>query len=130
MIALVSPGERAQRTMTVSTIPVRSFPDQRPGTSGPRKKVSVFRQPGYLETFVQSVFGALPEAVGDDAIVYRLSGTGTEEATTRVYLERFEPDPARHQTGNDAALAPLAATAAVRADLETRLGRSRPNVVA
>jgi phosphoglucomutase len=51
-----------------------------------------------------------------------LSGTGTEKATLRVYLERFEPDPARHQTGNDAALAPLAATAAVRAD--------RPNVVA
>ena len=32
----------------------------------------------------------------DDArIVFRLSGTGTEGATLRVYLERFEPDPAR-----------------------------------
>jgi phosphoglucomutase len=108
--------------MTVSTIPAGSFPDRRPGTPGPRKKVSLFRQTGYLEAFVQSIFGALPEAVGDDAILYHLSGTGTEKATLRVYLERFEPDPARHQTGNDAALAPLAATAAVRAD--------RPNVVA
>ena len=31
----------------------------------------------------------------DDArIVYRLSGTGTEGATLRVYLERFKPEPA------------------------------------
>ena len=28
-------------------------------------------------------------------IVFRLSGTGTEGATLRVYVERFEPDPAR-----------------------------------
>ena len=29
-------------------------------------------------------------------IVLRLSGTGTSGATLRVYLERYEPDPARH----------------------------------
>lgn len=29
-------------------------------------------------------------------IVFRLSGTGTEGATLRVYVERFEPDPAKH----------------------------------
>src|SRR3954447_1999194 len=63
-------------------------------------------------------------------VVYRLSGTGTEGATLRVYLERFEPDPARHNVANDAALAPLAATAAVVADLETMIGRSGPSVVA
>ena len=63
-------------------------------------------------------------------IVYRLSGTGTEGATLRVYLERFEPDPARHQFANDAALASLAASAAIVADLETMIGRSGPSVVA
>ncbi|HEX6443109.1 MAG TPA: alpha-D-glucose phosphate-specific phosphoglucomutase [Stellaceae bacterium] len=63
-------------------------------------------------------------------IVYRLSGTGTEGATLRVYLERFEPDPARHQVANDAALASLAASAAIVADLETMIGRSGPSVVA
>src|SRR4051812_32007521 len=63
-------------------------------------------------------------------VVYRLSGTGTEGAILRVYLERFEPDPARHNVANDAALAPLAATAAVVADLETMIGRSGPSVVA
>ena len=29
-------------------------------------------------------------------IVFRLSGTGTEGATLRVYLERYEADPGRH----------------------------------
>jgi phosphoglucomutase len=63
-------------------------------------------------------------------IVYRLSGTGTEGATLRVYLERFEPDAARHQFANDAALASLAASAAIVADVETMIGRSGPSVVA
>jgi len=63
-------------------------------------------------------------------VVYRLSGTGTEGATLRVYLERFEPDPARHAVMPDAALAPLAATAAALADIGGILGRSRPSVVA
>jgi phosphoglucomutase len=63
-------------------------------------------------------------------IVYRLSGTGTEGATLRIYLERFEPDPARHQVANDAGLTSLAACAAVVADLETMIGRSAPSVVA
>src|SRR3954467_15919182 len=51
--------------MRVLNVAITPFPDQRPGTSGLRKKVLVFRQPGYVEAFVQSVFDALPEAVGD-----------------------------------------------------------------
>ena len=58
--------------------------------------------------------------------VYRLSGTGTEGATLRVYLERFEPDPGRHGVAPDAALAPAASLA----DLQVILGRSQPSVVA
>src|SRR5438067_3525895 len=51
--------------MDILKVPITPFPDQRPGTSGLRKKVSVFRQPGYVEAFAQSVFDALPEAVGE-----------------------------------------------------------------
>jgi phosphoglucomutase len=62
-------------------------------------------------------------------IVYRLSGTGTEGATLRVYLERFEPDPARHGIAAATALAPLAAAAAALADIEASVGRSQPSAV-
>ena len=45
-------------------------------------------------------------------IVFRLSGTGTEGATLRVYLERFEPDPRAPARGEtQALLAPLIALA-------------------
>jgi phosphoglucomutase len=63
-------------------------------------------------------------------VVYRLSGTGTEGATLRVYLERFEPDLNLQGTGSDVALAPLAAAAVAVSDIEGNLGRSRPSVVA
>jgi len=62
--------------------------------------------------------------------VFRLSGTGTEGATLRVYLEWFEPDPARHRAAPEAVLAPLAAAAASLADIQHMLGRSQPSVVA
>src|SRR5207237_7043067 len=51
--------------MDILKVLITPFPDQRPGTSGLRKKVSVFRQAGYVEAFVQSVFDALPEALGE-----------------------------------------------------------------
>jgi phosphoglucomutase len=70
------------------------------------------------------------ELEGGSRMVYRLSGTGTEGATLRVYLEQFEPDPGRHAGSPETVLAPLAAAAASLADIPGILGRTRPDVVA
>src|SRR5487761_2710436 len=51
------------------TIPTTPFQDQRPGTSGLRKKTSQFRQPRYVENFGQSIFDVLPERAGKTLVV-------------------------------------------------------------
>ncbi|HXQ16661.1 MAG TPA: alpha-D-glucose phosphate-specific phosphoglucomutase [Caulobacteraceae bacterium] len=66
----------------------------------------------------------------DDArIVYRLSGTGTEGATLRVYLERYEPDPSRQTLEPQEVLGDLAVLAVGIAEVKRRTGRTRPSVV-
>lgn len=55
--------------MSHITRPATPFLDQRPGTSGLRKRVDVFQQPGYLENFVQALFDVLPDASGKTLVV-------------------------------------------------------------
>ena len=50
--------------MDIEQIQSHPFTDQRPGTSGLRKKVKVFQQAGYLENFVQAIFDTQPDLVG------------------------------------------------------------------
>ena len=61
-------------------------------------------------------------------IVFRLSGTGTEGATVRLYLEKYEADPAHHGVDAQEALAPLVRIADALSELKQRTGRQAPTV--
>lgn len=62
-------------------------------------------------------------------VIARLSGTGTEGATVRLYFERFEADPARQQDDVQARLKPLIDFAESQLGLRRRSGRAGPDVV-
>jgi phosphoglucomutase len=105
--------------MRILTVPITPFPDQRPGTSGLRKKVSVFRQPGYAEAFIQSIFDALPEAVGEGLAgkTLVLGGDGrffaSEAAQTVIHMAAAN-GVSRLLVGRDGLLSTPAASGLIR----------------
>ena len=66
---------------------------------------------------------------GGSRAVFRLSGTGTSGATLRLYVERYEPDPARHGLDTQEALADLISAADDIAGIARHTGRSAPSVI-
>ncbi len=62
-------------------------------------------------------------------IVFRLSGTGTEGATLRIYLESFEPDVSQHHLDAQEALSTLISIALQVSELRKRTGRDQPTVI-
>ncbi len=66
---------------------------------------------------------------GGSRVVFRLSGTGTSGATIRVYVERYEPDAAKHGIDTQEALADLIAVADQISELRKRTGRDKPTVI-
>ena len=55
--------------MTIKTIETRPYSDQKPGTSGLRKRVTVYQQPNYVENYIQSIFDVLPDRDGKTLVI-------------------------------------------------------------
>jgi phosphoglucomutase len=66
---------------------------------------------------------------GGGRAVFRLSGTGTQGATIRVYLEQLETNPSSLQKNPHDALSNLAHAANNISELTLRTGRNKPDVI-
>ncbi|OYY48324.1 MAG: alpha-D-glucose phosphate-specific phosphoglucomutase [Methylophilales bacterium 28-44-11] len=62
-------------------------------------------------------------------IVFRLSGTGTEGATIRIYLEAYEPDTTQHHLDAQVALGEMIQISLQLSQLKENTGREAPTVI-
>jgi phosphoglucomutase len=86
----------------------------------------------YLDPVDQSVSNKQGLRIGFDdgaRLIYRLSGTGTEGATLRVYIELYQADKTQLNIDTQEALADLIAVAEDLAGITARTGRTAPTVI-
>jgi len=115
-----NPAGKTEPPMTdsafhVKTIQCSPFSDQRPGTAGLRKKVRVFRQPHYLETFVEAIFIAAKLPAGATLV---LGGDGRyyNDVAIRIIAAQAAAHGVRHLLiGRDGLLSTPAASHLIRA---------------
>ncbi len=95
-------------------IATHPFEGQRPGTSGLRKKVTVFQQPNYLENFVQAIFDTIGDCrqktlvVGGDGRFYN------RDAIQTILRMAAANGFARTLVGRDGLLSTPAASCVIR----------------
>jgi phosphoglucomutase len=86
--------------------------------------------------YEDSVDGSISERQGlrigfsnGSRIVFRLSGTGTEGATLRIYVEGYERDPEKHNQDTQQTLADLIQLAEDLSEVKSRNGMDVPTVI-
>src|SRR5246127_761763 len=98
----------------IRTVATKPFADQRPGTSGLRKQVTVFQEPHYLENFIQSILDSLEGFQGKTLV---LGGDGrffNREAIQIVVKIAAANGFGRIVIGKGGILSPPAASALIR----------------
>ncbi len=87
-------------------------------------------------SYTDPIDGSISEAQGlrigftdGSRMVFRLSGTGTQGATLRLYLESYEPDETKHNVDPQVALQPLILLADQVAKIKALTGRDAPTVI-
>ena len=86
--------------------------------------------------YVDPVDGSVSENQGTrigftngSRIIFRLSGTGTQGATLRIYVERYEREPAMHGLETQAVLKDLIDLAETLSETKKRSGMDQPTVI-
>jgi phosphoglucomutase len=100
--------------MMIRTVPTRPIAGQQPGTSGLRKKVRVFQEPGYLENFVQAILDSLDDIAGRTLV---LGGDGrffNREAIGTILRMAAANGVGRVVVGQDGILSTPAASNLIR----------------
>ena len=121
--AVVAAGVMAQVKGQFATLPGSSFGDYRV------KFCDDFSYTDPIDGGLSTGQGLRVGFEDGSRIVFRLSGTGTEGATLRIYLEAFEADPARQRVDAQQALSGLIGIAEELSQLKPRTGRERPTVI-
>jgi len=122
------PAERAEALMAALEAALPSLPGKRFGPL----TVSTADQFAYTDPVdgaVSTRQGVRVRFEGGARIVFRLSGTGTEGATLRLYLEHYEAPSGRLAADTTGMLADLVAAAEAMAGIARHTGRSAPDVV-
>jgi phosphoglucomutase len=100
--------------MPISTVATKPFKDQRPGTSGLRKKVAVFRQDHYVENFVQAIFDSLTAYQGQTLVVGGDGRYYNREAIQTILKMAAANGFGRVLVGQDGILSTPAASCVIR----------------
>ncbi|MFW5834217.1 MAG: alpha-D-glucose phosphate-specific phosphoglucomutase [Pseudomonadota bacterium] len=100
--------------MTIDEVATVPIDGQKPGTSGLRKKVKVFRQPHYLENFVQAIFDAVPD-LRDGTLVVGGDGRFFNDVAIQRILKIAAANGVAHAiVGQNGLLSTPAASAVIR----------------
>lgn len=98
----------------ITTVPTTPFDDQKPGTNGLRKRVASFRQPHYLENYIQSIFDCLEGVRGQTLIVGGDGRFHNDEAIQTVIAMAAANGFGRVIVGQDGLMSTPGASHAIR----------------